>query len=369
MHSLTRFAAILCTLNIAVAYGAAAPATVPASCANEGRVHGESKAVAAAAVAFDRILSSAERKALERPFARDAAIHWSNLPIGIVARDGLRLGDLDAAKTKAARQLLDTALSACGLQLFDEIRRADDQLVPLDTRKIGWGSGNYYLTLLGAPSARQPWMLQVGGHHIAYNLTFNGHQPGATPLFFGTEPIRFTVDGIEHEPLQRQSTAMANVAAAISAHPEAKLSGTFTDVVKGVVVVEVPGQFPKGGIDTGFPQSYPTGSLDRGVRYSALTPAQQAIVRTALESYASLPGQAITGPLVEAYESSAALADTYVGYAGTTDFSAKGSYVRIDGPRIWMEFIVQPAVARPSDLHYHALWRDKQSDYGGEIGK
>jgi hypothetical protein len=30
--------------------------------------------------------------------------------------------------------------------------------------------------------------------------------------------------------------------------------------------------------------------------------------------------------------------------------------------------IVQPAVADNTRLHYHALWRDKQSDYGGEIG-
>ena len=42
--------------------------------------------------------------------------------------------------------------------------------------------------------------------------------------------------------------------------------------------------------------------------------------------------------------------------------------MRIDGPRIWMEFVVQTAVADQTKLHYHALWRDKQSDYGGEIG-
>ena len=42
--------------------------------------------------------------------------------------------------------------------------------------------------------------------------------------------------------------------------------------------------------------------------------------------------------------------------------------MRIDGPRIWMELVVQKAVADPTALHYHALWRDKQSDYGGEIG-
>jgi hypothetical protein len=33
-----------------------------------------------------------------------------------------------------------------------------------------------------------------------------------------------------------------------------------------------------------------------------------------------------------------------------------------------MEFVVQPAVAHPDQLHYHALWRDKSSDYGGEAG-
>jgi hypothetical protein len=212
-------------------------------------------------------------------------------------------------------------------------------------------------------------MLQLGGHHLAYNFTFNGREPGATPLFFGTEPIRFTIKGAEHEPLSAQSTAMSQLAKAVSVHPQAKLSGTFTDVVKGVVVEMIPGQMPKGGTDTGFPHDYPTGERDRGVRYPALTNEQQKLVRAALESYASLPGSAISRPLVTAYESPAALAQTFVGYSGATDLSAKGSYVRIDGPRIWMEFVVQPAVANPQDLHYHALWRDKQADYGGEVGR
>ena len=105
------------------------------------------------------------------------------------------------------------------------------------------------------------------------------------------------------------------------------------------------------------------------MRYSALNATQQQQVRQAIESYTALPGQAIARPLLAAYESPAALAETFIGYAGTPDFSTRGSYVRIDGPRIWMEFIVQPAVAKPTDLHYHALWRDKQSDYGGEVGK
>jgi hypothetical protein len=344
-----------------------AAAAIDTACRNETRVHGQSQQVADAAHRLELALTQTERAELERPFGLETAIHWSNLPIGIVPREGLRLGDLGPTKVKAARNLLDAALSACGLELLDEIRLADDQLVPLDTRKIGWGSSNYYITLIGKPSLHTPWILQVGGHHIAYNLTFNARLPGATPLFLGTEPISFEVNGKTHAPLNQQSTAMSALAKAVSEYPAARLSGTFTDVVKGVVVIEVPGQMPKGGIDTGFPQSYPTGDQDRGVRYSALSADQQALVRTALETYTALPGQMLTQRLVEAYESPAALADTFIGYAGATDLSAKGSYVRIDGPRVWMEFIVQPAVAKPADLHYHALWRDKQSDYGGEI--
>jgi len=327
---------------------------------------GEAAPVAAAAVAFRDTLSSTQRAQLDQPLSRATAIRWSNLPVGIVPRIGVRLGDLDARQAAALRTLLTAALSACGLKLYDEIRLADDALAPLDERHIGWGGGNYYVAFLGTPSAQKPWILQSGGHHLGYNFAFNGPEAGATPLFFGTEPIRFDAAGVTHEPLQAQSSAMATLAGALAAYPGAHLPGTYTDVVKGVVT-----EFPVGttgvrGTDVGFPQTYPTGTSDRGIRYSALAPPAQARVRAALASYLSLPGEALTRALLAAYEAPEALNETYVGYAGAADLSARGSYVRIDGPRVWMEFVVQPAVARPADVHYHALWRDKVSDYGGE---
>jgi hypothetical protein len=334
----------------------------------DGRGGGETRAAVTAVNAFRKLLSPAELARLEKPLTRANAIHWSNLPLAVVPRDGLRLGDLDATKGAAARDMLAASLSACGLTLLDEIRRADDALIPLDTRNIGWDGRNYFLTILGRASNDAPWMLQVGGHHLAYNFTFNGRLPGATPMFFGTEPIRFTLQGKEYAPLQVQSAAMSRLATAIAGHADAKLSGTFTDVVKGVVVEFVPGKLPIGGTDTGYPHDYPTGTTDRGVRFSSLSASEQALVREAIDSYTSLPGEAITRELVAAYLSPEALAHTFIGYAGATDFSKEGSYLRIDGPRIWMELVVQRAIARPDELHYHALWRDKLADYGGEVG-
>jgi len=352
---------------VLLASAAAHADTVEKQCVSTGS--GDTRAIVAAANAFRGQLSEAERGKLDKPFARASAIQWSNLPVGVVPRDGLRLGDLDAARSASARAVLAAALSACGLQLLDEVRLADDALIPLDTRKIGWDAKNYFLSILGTPSLKSPWMLQVGGHHLAYNLTFNGRLPGATPLFLGTEPIRFTVQGKSYEPLKAQSGAMSKLAAGVAGYGEAKLSGTFTDVVKGVVVEFVPGKPPVGGTDTGYPHQYPEGDQDRGVRYTRLEPSEQALVRDAIASYTALPGEAITHDLVAAYLSPDALAGTFIGYAGATDLRQEGSYVRIDGPRIWMELIVQRAIATPTELHYHALWRDKLADYGGEIGK
>ena len=345
---------------------AAAIAAPAQTCRQADGGHGDAVAVAAAVRDLRSLLSESQRTALDKPLTYDSAIQWSNLPIGVVPRTGLRLGDLDPKQTAAARKLFEAALSACGLKLLDEVRLADDWLTTYDKRPIGWNGGNYYLTVLGEAGTRSPWMLQIGGHHLAYNFTFNGHLPGATPLFFGSEPIRFEVKGVAYQPLDAQSSAMSKLAAAIAMRPGARLSGTFTDVVKGVVVSGVPGKMT-GGIDTGFPQSYPAGTEDRGVQVGALDPAQRQLAREALESFASFPGSAISAPLLAAYLEPKAFEATYVGYAGDPALGTKGSYIRIDGPRAWMELVVQPAIAHPKELHYHALWRDKQSDYGGEI--
>ena len=361
----TRTLAPLLCLTWAVLTTATPAATRP--CQNPAATTGEAAKVAAAIDELRPLLSKAQLAAFERPFDYANATHWSNLPIALVPRTTLRLGDLDARQAAAARRVLTAALSACGLELMDEVRHADDFLVPFDKRPIGWGGGNYYMAVLGKPASNAAWMLQVGGHHLAYNLTFNGREPGATPLFFGSEPIRFEIKGATYQPLDAQSSAMAKLAAAIAAQPGARLSGTFTDVVKGVVVTGAPGQKMTGGIDTGFPQSYPSGSTDRGVQVGTLSAAQRRLAREAIESFASFPGSAISAPLLAAYLDAKALDATYVGYAGDTALGTRGSYIRIDGPRAWMELVVQPAIAHPEELHYHALWRDKQSDYGGEI--
>ena len=311
----------------------------------------------AAATTFLSTLSPLERDIAVRQSAKAAATRWSNLPIALAPRVGIRLGNLKPSQASAAEALFRTALSSCGVTLLDGIRAADDALKPADQMGIGWDAGNYYVAFIGAPSATRPWSLKIDGHHIAYNITFNAERVSATPLFDGVEPVDFKLGGRAYEPLALQAGAMRALAAALTGIPGAALAGEFRDVTRGST--------PDG--DTNFPVSYPQGASGRGVSYASLSAAHQALVRAAMLRWVELPNDAISKSLLKDYSTSEALAQTYVGIAGSPGLSKPGSYVRIDGPRIWIEFVVQPAVADRTKVHYHTLWRDKVADYGGEF--
>ena len=71
-----------------------------------------------------------------------------------------------------------------------------------------------------------------------------------------------------------------------------------------------------------------------------------------------------------AYTSEEALADTYVAFGGNSsgpDQAVQGSYLRGDGPRIWIELAVQNGVVISGMTHHHTIYRDKLNDYGGSL--
>ncbi|OZM80764.1 hypothetical protein CFP66_18625 [Pseudonocardia sp. MH-G8] len=51
-----------------------------------------------------------------------------------------------------------------------------------------------------------------------------------------------------------------------------------------------------------------------------------------------------------------------VARAGSTDPNTPGSYLRIDGPRLWIEFSNVGRFGN-GDNHRHSVYRDKQADY------
>ncbi|MES2471432.1 MAG: hypothetical protein V4601_01190, partial [Pseudomonadota bacterium] len=57
------------------------------------------------------------------------------------------------------------------------------------------------------------------------------------------------------------------------------------------------------------------------------------IDKPTLEGWVKNVADPVSSTLLASYQSDAALAQTYVAFAGSADLSTQGSYVRIDGPR------------------------------------
>ncbi len=204
-----------------------------------------------------------------------------------------------------------------------------------------FGAGNYIIAFLGKPSKTTPWLLQLGGHHIAFNIYYKGKVGTATPYFVGVQPnVWKGADGKMHAPLAPMRDAMYGLVNSLT--PEqltrAKLGASFSDVYVG------PGR------DGQFP-------AHEGVSVSELSDASKKMVKQAIAAW--------TGDIAQAdkyrklYYSE--LGETKVSYSGTTAVKDEGDYVRIDGPHVWIEFVCQ------SSDHYHTIWRDRVTDYGAEF--
>jgi len=310
-----------------------------------------------AAMAFYATLSSAQQTTIQGTWSLDSARRWSNLPAAMVSRNGLKWGSLSTAQQSAAGAMIKAALGDTGSSLQSGLQAADDYL-NLIGGGSSYGAGNYYIAFLGTPASTGFWILQLTGHHLTWNIAFNGSYKSPTPLFLGVEPkASFTLNGTAYDPMAAQRTAMANLGSALTAYSAAKLSGTYSDLLFGAN--------GSGSIDASCPRAYASVTT-HGVAYSALSAADQALVQSVIRAYVATQATEYANDLLGAYLSSDALAQTYAAYAGSGTVTTNGDYFRIEGPRVWIEFSVQRGVILSNDIHYHTIWRDKFGDYGGK---
>lgn len=321
------------------------------------------EAIVCAANAFLGTLSDSELASAVYDWSDSTAkTRWINLPVQGHPRSGLTFASLDSAAVSAALNLAQTVLSDAGYEDFAGIRAADDYL-----NSIGGGSGYsadlYSVAILGTPSVDGDWMLMLGGHHMAYNVTFIAGAGYPVPHHAGVEPkVSFEIASATYAPLKEEGDAMVAVFDALDATQlaNAYLSGeTYSDVLVGP-------EYELGYNDT---SRYPTGS--RGLSVAELSEAQKAVIAAAIEQWAGDYVGDIHDPLLADYTSDDALNDTYVAWAGSqsagVDVDTSGTYMRIDGPRVWIEIACQSGVIVRDATHYHAMFRDKTMDYGDSL--
>ncbi len=307
--------------------------------------------------AFKAQLSPEQRQIVQLPYTVSDAKKWNNLPQNMVRADikapGLNFGTMTTKQIQYAKAVIKALAGPAANEGWDELQQilnADEYIKANGKNLVAgrYGDNNINIAFLGTPALKGTFEIQYGGHHTAFANTYkDGILVGATPSFRGIEPFdKFVWNGKENQPLQQEQAAFTAMLTALDETQlaTAKLNRAYNDILTG----------PEK--DTAFP------ATPSGVKVSTLSANQKALVLAAINTYVGDVADA--GPITKKY--TAELNDTYISYAGTTAMINRGDYVRIDGPSVWIEYSCQRG-AIFGGTHPHSIWRDKKTDYGGNI--
>jgi hypothetical protein len=360
-------------------------ATTTASC-DTTYVDGVLSAVAAFETAVGSTLTAAtqyDNAAYTTAQLNVYKTNWSNLPPGALqfSRPGMTLANVTtAAQVAAFNALAKAALSTSGYADFQGVIAADDYL-GYTKNANGYGADLYHVAFIGTPSQAGAWTLMLGGHHLAFNINFNAACAYPTPHHIGVEPrTAFTAnnhtsynfyDSGSYTVLDAKASAMLAVFGGLDSTSlsSAFLTGqTFSDILIGPVEAST-GSYT--AVKTKF--NAIASSSTRGVLVSGLTTAQQALVSAAITQFTGDYDSATAARLLADYQ--AGYASTYVAWANAAgtysssgpDVAANATYMRIDGPRVWIEIAVQNGIVIQNQTHYHVMFRDKTTDYFNQL--
>ena len=108
-------------------------------------------------------------------------------------RAGVGFDEMDERQRQAAFAMMRASLSAKGLKLTRDIMRLNRTLGELNDENFEeYNEWLYWITVLGEPSAEEPWGWQLDGHHVIINYFVIGDQVVMSPLFVGSEPVTAT---------------------------------------------------------------------------------------------------------------------------------------------------------------------------------
>ncbi len=335
--------------------------------------------IVTAANAFLATLDDAGRQKVLFAFNdEDQRKRWSNLPTTMVPRAGIALKDMTPAQRGAAIALVASALSRRGAEKVQQIMDGDEVLKsqpdngppggrgrggpppfgrnggPPPGRGPGgpgggvqFGKDLYYISILGKPSEKDPWMIQFGGHHLALNITIAGARGILTPTLTGAQPSLYTLNGKTVRPLGGESDKGIALLNALDENQrkQAILSYRLADLALG------PGQDGK----TIQPE---------GLKASAMTEKQRAMLIDLISEWADIVHESAAAARMA--ELRADIDETWFAWSGpvTVDPGKNiSAYYRIQGPHLVIEYAPQGMGGDPS-MHVHTMYRDPTNDYG-----
>jgi len=284
---------------------------------------------------------------------------WMNQHFYI--RQGVSFLEMSEPQREAALGLLKASLSAKGLKLTRDIMRLNHTLGELN--KNDWeqyGEWRYHITVMGAPSATEPWGWQLDGHHAIVNYFVLGTQVVMSPIFVGSEPVVAEEGKFKGTVIlqQEQNDGLRMLRAL-----------TEDQRKKAILNLSKPGN---NNVGEAFKDNT---VLDyAGVPAKDLTPAQQKQLLALAELYISNMDDGHAK--VKMSEVRKHIGRTYFAWIGGTDEQSV-YYYRIHSPVVMIEFDHQrPANLRhlakdpsaPNRQHIHCVVRTPNgNDYGKDL--
>lgn len=159
-------------------------------------------------IVFVHSLSDLQKKSALLSFGDTARVQWNNLPVGMRARAGISIGQMNEDQRKLFHRILSVSLSSQGYlkatsifhldNLLDEMydsflyTKLIDSSVHKMVKGLKWSHRNFYLAFFGNPGDKQ-WGFKVEGHHLSLNFSFVNGTLSISPLFVGTDPAEYPI--------------------------------------------------------------------------------------------------------------------------------------------------------------------------------
>lgn len=275
-------------------------------------------------------------------------------------RQGVSMAELTDAQREAAFGLLRASLSAKGVELTRNIMRLNETLAELAEDHAFLGEWLYHISILGMPSATQPWGWQFSGHHVIINYFVLGDQVVMTPLFVGSEPVRATSGKYKGIVILQQEQ-----------NDGLEMLRSLNDAQRQQAVLN----FSKTGNNNLTEAFKDNVILDyAGIRGKDLTSAERGRLRDLMRVYVSNMDDGHARVKMQEVEKH--MENTWFAWIGGTEADS-AFYYRVQSPVILIEFDHQrPAnlakfaadPKKPTQQHIHCVVRTPNgNDYGKDL--
>jgi hypothetical protein len=310
--------------------------------------------VKVAAEAFLAGLTAAQKRSATFAVDDDEWRKWAN--VHRYERQGVAFKDMDGKQRGLAFALLQASLSAKGLRITRDIMRLNETLAELTRRPEEYGEHLYWITVMGKPSATEPWGWQLDGHHLVINYFVLRDQVVMTPTFMGSEPV-FAESG-KYQGTRILETQRQKGLDLLNALDEAQRKSAILEVTK----TGNRNQTELFRDNVVIPYA--------GVRASALDAKQKKLLTGLIAEYVG--NMADGHARVKMSEVQQHLDATWFAWMGGTSQDS-AFYYRIHSPVILIELDHQTPVALPGERlpnrnHIHTVVRTPNgNDYGKDL--